>query len=94
MNDTFFGILQYFDKIYNMLTKRDEQGKKKYSKYCCFENPCTRAVHKWIFVTYIFNVYSELSSRTHGVTVIGVGSLSFKGDNRQEVASSILTTGE
>ena len=37
---------------------------------------------------------SELSSGTHSVTVIGVGSLSFKGDNHLEVAGSILTAGE
>ena len=30
-----------------------------------------------------------MSSRTHGVTVIGVGSLRFKGDNHLEVAGSI-----
>ena len=35
-----------------------------------------------------------MSSRTHGVTVIGVGSLIFYGDNDLEVAGSILTTGK
>ena len=35
-----------------------------------------------------------LYSRTHSVTVIGVGSLSFLGDNHLEVAGSILTAGE
>ena len=32
-------------------------------------------------------------SRTHSVTVIGVGSLIFKGDNHLGVAGSILTAG-
>ena len=32
--------------------------------------------------------------RTHSVTIIGVGSLSFYGDNHLEVAGSILTAGE
>ena len=32
-----------------------------------------------------------MSIRTHGVTVIVVGSLSFEGDNHLEVAGSILT---
>ena len=31
--------------------------------------------------------------KTHGVTVLGVGSLSFYGDNHLEVAGSILTAG-
>ena len=32
-------------------------------------------------------IHSELSSRTHSVTVIGVGSLSFLGDNHLQVQS-------
>ena len=36
---------------------------------------------------YIAKIHSELSSRTHGVTVIGVGSLSFYRDNHLEVDS-------
>ena len=42
----------------------------------------------------MFIIHSELSSRTHGLTVIGVGSLSFFGDNHLEFAGSILTAGE
>ena len=50
----------------------------------------TMLVH--IFIMKGFRI--ELSSRTHGVTVIDVGSLSFLGDNHLEVACSILTAGE
>ena len=39
-------------------------------------------------------LHSELSSRTHGVTVIGVGSPSFESNNHLEGAGSILTAGE
>ena len=34
------------------------------------------------------------SGRTHSVTILGVGFLSFSGDNHVEVAGSILTAGE
>ena len=37
--------------------------------------------------------YSSVISRTHSVMVIGIGSLSFLGDNNLVVAGSILTTG-
>ena len=40
------------------------------------------------------NAYTRYASRTHCVTVIGVGSLSFYGDNHLEGAGSILTAGE
>ena len=45
------------------------------------------------FRTIVF-IFIVISSRTHNVTVIGVGSLSFLGDNHLEVAGSILSAGE
>ena len=45
------------------------------------------------FRTIVF-IFIVISGRTHGITVIGIGSLSFWGDNHLEVAGSILTTGE
>ena len=35
-----------------------------------------------------------LACGIHNIMVIGIGSLSFKGDNHLEVAGSILTAGE
>ena len=56
-----------------------------------------RLNHKRIFfIVYIHirGAYDKFPDWTHGVTVIGVGSLSFSGDNHLEVAGSILTAGE
>ena len=49
-----------------MSTKGDKQGKNNYSKYNCFENPCTGEVHKnlqeneWtdnLIITYWFSFF-------------------------------------
>ena len=37
-----------------MSTKRGKQGTKNYSKYCCFENPCTGKVHKNLDRIFVF----------------------------------------
>ena len=44
--------------------------------------------------TYERCMQNKKRSRTHNVTVIGLGSLSYSGDNHLEVAGSIPTAGE
>ena len=48
----------------------------------------------FIVISTTFQPICSPASRTHSVTVIGVDSLSFYGDNHLVVAGSILTAGE